>query len=411
MKNDNCEILFEYLKSILYDQEIQAPDISQLDEAHQRLGQGMQVLQRLVEETLEYSGNLAKGDFSGLYPSRDNLLCRNLKSLHANLNHLTWQAKQVASGDYSQHVSYLGEFSEAFNKMICQLRDREQALKEAAQREKERAAAMEHYNEILMELTRRNSEWILIVEQGTGALLYCNQSQEKLNGNGCGHCVKQLEFHQKLLKWNSGDTERVWEERDSLGHYYRIATMEVEWQGRWGYAHIITDITKEKQEVQLITSKAYSDSLTGIWNRRFFEETMYQLLADRSWFTLCYMDLDNLKFVNDQIGHKAGDRYIQSFVDAVKSEIRETDLFARIGGDEFCLIFKGCHEDAVERKMKGIVRAFRNSGDGAYQPSFSFGLVEVDSDREPLSMEEILSRADKKMYEFKRAYKKRIGKI
>ena len=54
-------------------------------------------------------------------PPRDNFLCENLKSIHANLNHLTWQAKQVAKGDYAQTVSYLGEFSEAFNTMTGQL--------------------------------------------------------------------------------------------------------------------------------------------------------------------------------------------------------------------------------------------------------------------------------------------------
>lgn len=137
---------------------------------------------------------------------------------------------------------------------------------------------------------------------------------------------------------------------------------------------------------------------------------MNQLLAARSWFTLCYMDLDNLKFVNDQIGHKAGDNYIQSFVDSVKKEIRESDVFARIGGDEFCLIFKGCHENAAERKMLEILKNFRCGGDGTYEPSFSFGLIEVDINGEPLSVEEILARADAKMYEFKRAHKKQIGK-
>lgn len=410
MRDDNCEILFEYLRSILYDQEIQTPDISQLDESFQRLGKGMQVLQRMVEEMLEYSGNLAKGNLSGLHPPRDNFLCRNLKSLHANVNHLTWQAKQVTAGDYSQHVSYLGDFSEAFNTMIEQLHDREQTLREVAEREKERAVAMERYNELLMELTRRNSEWILVVEKETKKLLYCNQTQEHFEEGSCGNCWRKLEFHQQLVDWRSGDSEQVREEQDSLGHYYRIVTTEVEWQGRWAYAHIVTDITKEKQEVQLITSKAYTDPMTGIQNRRFFEENMNQLLAARSWFTLCYMDLDNLKFVNDQIGHKAGDNYIQSFVDSVKKEIRESDVFARIGGDEFCLIFKGCHENAAERKMLEILKNFRCGGDGTYEPSFSFGLIEVDINGEPLSVEEILARADAKMYEFKRAHKKQIGK-
>ena len=57
-----------------------------------------------------------------------NFLCENLKNLHANLNHLTWQAQQVTKGDYSQHVAFLGEFSTAFNEMTRQLQEREAKL-------------------------------------------------------------------------------------------------------------------------------------------------------------------------------------------------------------------------------------------------------------------------------------------
>lgn len=80
------------------------------------------------------SAALSVGDLSRGYPSYNNPLCDNLKSIQSNLNHLTWQAKQVAKGDYSQTVSYLGDFSQAFNTMTAQLREREEALKKQAQR-------------------------------------------------------------------------------------------------------------------------------------------------------------------------------------------------------------------------------------------------------------------------------------
>ena len=83
-----------------------------------------------------YSAELSQGNLSIEAPGRDNFLCENLKNIHANLNHLTWQAKQVAKGDYSQSVSYLGEFSEAFNTMTKQLKEREEELEEEAYRDK-----------------------------------------------------------------------------------------------------------------------------------------------------------------------------------------------------------------------------------------------------------------------------------
>ena len=69
----------------------------------------------------EYSAAISVGNLSVEAPPRENFLCKNLKNIHANLNHLSWQAKQVAKGDYSQSVSYLGEFSEAFNTLTKQL--------------------------------------------------------------------------------------------------------------------------------------------------------------------------------------------------------------------------------------------------------------------------------------------------
>ena len=116
MEDKNSELLFEYLRSILYDKKIQPLDVEQLDEPFRKLGRGLQYFAKTFTETKQYAAALSRGNLSVQPPSRENFLCENLKNIHANLNHLTWQAKQVAKGDYSQTVSYLGEFSEAFNK-------------------------------------------------------------------------------------------------------------------------------------------------------------------------------------------------------------------------------------------------------------------------------------------------------
>ena len=106
MADKNCDQLFEYLRSILYDAHVTPLDVSSLDEPYQKLGLGLQYLDTAVREMKAYSAALSTGNLSDCYPSRDNPLCENLKNIHANLNHLTWQAKQVAKGDYSKTVSY-----------------------------------------------------------------------------------------------------------------------------------------------------------------------------------------------------------------------------------------------------------------------------------------------------------------
>lgn len=150
MEDKNCELLFEYLRSILYDSKVKTLDIKELDEPYQKLGMGLQFLEHAVVEMKEYSEALSKGQLSASVPDRDNFLCENLKNLHANLNHLTWQAKQVAKGDYTQNVSFLGEFSDAFNTMTRQLRERELYLRRKAEAEKDHASQMERCNQLLM---------------------------------------------------------------------------------------------------------------------------------------------------------------------------------------------------------------------------------------------------------------------
>ena len=171
---DNCEQLFEYLRSILYDDKVNALQIDDLEPAFEKLGKGMQYLEQAVREMKEYSAAISVGNLSVEAPPRENFLCKNLKNIHANLNHLSWQAKQVAKGDYSQSVSYLGEFSEAFNTMTKQLKEREQYLKQEAEREKTHANMVESYNQLLIQLIERSKEDILVLSKDRQETLYCS---------------------------------------------------------------------------------------------------------------------------------------------------------------------------------------------------------------------------------------------
>jgi diguanylate cyclase (GGDEF)-like protein len=97
-----------------------------------------------------------------------------------------------------------------------------------------------------------------------------------------------------------------------------------------------------EQHEQLRTS-AFTDDLTGAWNRRYFERFLKAAIesaaAARRSVTLLFFDLDNLKQYNDQFGHAAGDNILRETVRLLKSVIRPTDRVCRIGGDEFAVIF------------------------------------------------------------------------
>lgn len=161
------------------------------------------------------------------------------------------------------------------------------------------------------------------------------------------------------------------------------------------------------REQEKLTSKAYQDALTGIPNRLYFEEKMVQIMEECRHFTICYMDLDNLKVVNDRFGHRAGDSYICEFVSRVRARIREYDVFTRIGGDEFCLVFPECHMEVADQKMQKVLAEFADYGMPLFQASFSYGLIEIAADGERRSLDEILAEADEKMYRMKRKHKEK----
>ena len=404
MEKDNCELLFEYLRSILYDQQIHALDVKELDEPYQKLGKGLAFLQQAVEEMLAYTEDLSRGNLSGAYPSRDNFLCVNLKNLHANLNHLTWQAKQVASGDYSQHVSYLGEFSEAFNTMTAQLKERETQLKEEAQKVQKRAQVIEEYNDLLVEMTRRRKEWIVVVDAQSRDIVYCNKrkDEKRIDPEFCEKCRHRLSFRNDILNWQDSEQYKVWEAGDEEQGYYRITTFHIEWRGQNAYAHIVVDITDEKQAANRLNSKAYMDPGTGIHNRLFFDEYMESVLEEGREVTLCYLDLDGLKYVNDHYGHNQGDNYIRSFVSLMKSSVRSTDIFARIGGDEFCVVIPEVEKETAEKKFAELLELFVAENKEEYPVSFSYGVVEIRRIGKRMTLEEIIKTADAQMYECKR---------
>ncbi len=403
-----CDILFEYLRSILYDSRIQQPDFSQFEEPFLRLAIGLQFLQKAVEEMKAYAEDLSKGKLSTAYASKDNFLCSGLKNLHSNLNHLTWQAKQVAMGDYSQHVSYLGEFSDAFNTMISQLRTRESQLWKDIEEVRSHVEFLEKYNNLYTDMTMWRKEWIIIVDVVTREILFCNKQTEgrgEFNPLRCADCNESLFFLKDILQWQDGSCQKVWERGNEQDGYFRTTSFPMEWKGKKAFAHIVEDITEDKRAEEKLASRAYYDAGTGIHNRFFFQEYMEKQLTRHVHMVICFMDLDGLKYVNDHFGHNEGDNYIRRFVDEISSSFRKTDILSRIGGDEFCLVLNGAKIKPMEKKMELVRARFVSEGSALYPAGFSYGLVQVHGPETKRNLNDILEEADRKMYRYKQERK------
>jgi diguanylate cyclase (GGDEF)-like protein/PAS domain S-box-containing protein len=153
------------------------------------------------------------------------------------------------------------------------------------------------------------------------------------------------------------------------------------------------------------------DKLTNVYNRRTFEElfdkTLNKATRYNESFLLVIFDLNGLKVVNDNFGHLHGDNYIKSFVNNLKGSIRESDMLARYGGDEFIGIFFNTEIEVLSKKFEQLNNYFINNPiqlegkEVSY--SYSYGISSFSSDAKSYS--QLVEIADKKMYEYKKAFK------
>ncbi len=157
-----------------------------------------------------------------------------------------------------------------------------------------------------------------------------------------------------------------------------------------------------------LQSLSLLDDLTGLHNRRGFRalaEQHLRLIRRKGAALLIYLDLDNLKAVNDTFGHLEGNRALLETAMILRSCFRQADIIARMGGDEFCVLMTDARQDTAEqvRKRLGHRLDRANAIPGRrYQLSLSVGIVDVPVTRQPV-LEELLSLADALMYEQKRA--------
>lgn len=406
MEDRNCELLFEYLRSILYDSKVKPLDVEGLDEPFQKLGMGLQYLDKAVQEMKQCSAALSKGNLSSFNPARENFLCENLKNIHANLNHLTWQAKQVAKGDYSQTVSYLGEFSEAFNTMTEQLRERENSLKLIAEKEKKHAEMAESYSQLLMELIARSEEEILVISLDGQNLLYSNRrtEDEVRNWEIYKKWVRQIENERRKNDRRKELYEWKWEAEDSDHRFYKITTGKMKWQGEWSYVHIVQEVTEVRAKEEQLRAEAYQDMLTGIGNRFYLREEADEILDTGEQLALCYCDLDHLKYINDNFGHDMGNLAISNIASVIQRHCPLNAIAMRYGGDEFVCVIPGTDQQQLvllEQQITDSLSGLSENNLFDFPIEASIGFVIADNPE--LSLNDYINLADEKMYAVKKA--------
>ena len=406
------DILFEYLKAILYNPEQASLSLDDLPLEFQKFGRGMQLLGKWLEESKVFFKSLAKGDLTKEAPTGDNVIAAPLKELQASLRHLAWQSKQVAKGDYNQKVDFMGEFSTAFNTMTAQLK----AHQEAILREKELVEAknreLEQNLELVMLLMNITNKMIFVYSIESDELLFLNEAAKKYFEVRLDAMLRIMHESYEKEKEISKEGVLNWEieipaleKTEGNSQYFQVESHRMKWNSQDAIVAVIDDDTLRKQKEKEMFNLAYRDQLTGLKNRRYAMEVMKSWIEEKSEFLITFIDVDHLKYCNDTFGHSFGDIYLREVAELLATVSSEA---CRMGGDEFLLFQKGVTKEIQDEKMKEVLNAVIEKGKKRNQNySFSYASVKVPASSQK-SLEDYLEEADYEMYEYKkRAHRNR----
>ena len=264
---------------------------------------------------------------------------------------------------------------------------------------------------------------ILLYRVDDGNIVYTNRQFDELFGYAPNELIGK---HVTIL--NSLENENYTDQTDEINKTLSINNI---WQGDiynvrkdgsnfWSHATISMfnhnkhgevyvcvqqDITDRKQYVLELTRMSTHDSLTGLYNRAFFETEMNRFQLGRDFpISVVMADIDGLKKINDTYGHANGDLLLQRAANVLAKSFRGDDVVARIGGDEFAALLPNTDAEAVKKVLGRIKSNIKkeNTAEHDFQLSISFGARTVEHGQE---LKIWLIQADKDMYTAKKKEK------
>ena len=368
----------------------------------------------------------SRGNFD-IDVSGRNILASALKTLQANLRHLIWQVEEVAKGDFTQRVDFMGEFSSAFNSMTQQL---DQSLTELKEREAsllaltaDLKASEERWN--LAVQCSRDGIWDINIDEQTA---WYSESFMQMMHYTPETLLKDLDWKEMI---HPDDLEEAAEMLDTLQGNRKLVPFSVECRFRTRQGEhlwlrvrgmpvragkirrliaVASDITAQKEAERSLTRQAMYDSLTGLPNRYLLDDRLEKAIANTERygrpFVLVTLDLDFFKGVNDNYGHAAGDLILVELAKRLSVGMRTTDTAARLGGDEFVAIYP-CEPGMEQITVENVMRVFYDNlaepvilGEVQYQIRSSVGAAFFPQHAKDLPT--LFERADIALYKAKK---------
>lgn len=355
--------------------------------------------------------------------------------LTRNLTRLTRASEAVADGNFDIQVEIRGKdeiagLGEAFNTMTAAVRSRVAELEESEKKQRRYHADAEAERARLASLLEAMNQGILFVG-ADNAVVYFNPAflrmwmiakGEDLVGKPASEVIRLSanvlaqpdHFSRFLLDvTTTHEVSENFEIHMADGRVitqisYPVRDLEFRFMGRlWVYE----DITKARQSAEQLIYLAERDFLTGLFNRRRFQDELSRFIIDadrrKSRGALLFFDLDEFKYVNDTFGHGAGDAMLIRIAGEVGKLVRSNEIFSRLGGDEFAILMIDADRREAEVLAERIVRAvaqvpFRFDAQNL-RLTASVGVALYPEHAS--NVEELIGHADAAMYQAKGAGK------
>ena len=362
----------------------------------------------------------------------------------------------IASGDESARVTNVTrntarevrELTTSFNQMVDRLSNSRadiQRHRDNLERlVSERTEALEHemqerkHAEVVLQQQKQHLDVTLesigdgvITSDANNNINYLNPVAEKLTGwsmqEACGQTLSAvlsfIDVHSgepvELLPSDNKENQTydgllVRRDNSTVDVQKTVAKIKGADSKLAGLVIVVRDVTETRKLSRKLSYEASHDALTGLLNRRAFEnrvtEAIQEAAQEHCVHSLCYLDLDQFKIVNDTCGHAAGDEMLCAITGLIKQRMRKSDSLARLGGDEFGILFNMCPIDTaldIAEKIRQHIQDFRFvHDDHNFRAGVSIGLTEINNSSESLG--NILNAADSACYLAKERGRNRI---
>lgn len=372
-------------------------------------------------EAVSFVNLVSRGNLDTDPPNRHNYIAAPFKELHSRLSSLVWTIDQLAQGKVVERIDFMGEVSDSVNKLIDNFTGMDESFLEAGTAEIPDNMNSWKFHQIFLAFNHLQIMLLFIDENDR--IIFSNSNATEVfkaakSLKSPGIPVELYDLVSVIEYKNSENLvfpyiQEVFTQSNKM--WYRIKTDQLTFPNKKVYLlHAIENISEWKEHQEELTLFATTDSLTGVYNRKIGLQTLQNMLEgkhEEDCNCAAFLDIDNLRIINNSYGHAEGDYAIKTISEVITHSVREADIVSRFGGDEFLIVFRSCDVPTAELILKRIVNQLDTISDEhgkSFKLSVSYGITNI-SNEGINTVKDIIMLTDKKMYEQKAKKKSESG--